>query len=106
MLMLTAVDAADASSTTAVAVAASHIETQQAWRAAVGEWFGRACQVRIAKIAQWYQQQLAHLHSKQQSDVQLSALAEVSATVYDTNISIHCVIFEHSDAVLAVVLPV
>jgi hypothetical protein len=80
MLMLTAVDTAEVPST-AVTVAASHIDTQQAWRAAVGEWFGRACQVRIAKITQWYQQQLAHLRSKQQPDVQLEALAEVSTTL-------------------------
>jgi hypothetical protein len=82
ILLLTAADTADASSLTAAAtVAASHIDTQQAWRAAVGEWFSRACQVRIDKITQWYQQQLTHLRSKQQPDVQLAALAEVSTTV-------------------------
>jgi hypothetical protein len=69
-------DTAEAPST--AAVAASHIETQQAWRAAVGEWFGRACQVRIAKITHWYHQQLAQLRSKQHPDIQLAALAEVS----------------------------
>jgi hypothetical protein len=101
MLMRTAVDTAEASSiVVAATVAASHIETQQAWRAAVGEWFGRACQVRIAKITQWYQQQLAHLHSNQQPDVQLAALAEVSTTVYLTHISNNHFICEHCGVTL------